>query len=96
MERLGRAIAESRRVMHAFENAMADAKPLRTAAVDREIFARLQRIYSVRSEQMERLGARRDELGGKLQTLSRWKEYSRSIAGSDALKTKPRIFEDLR
>jgi hypothetical protein len=75
---------------------MADAKPLRTAEFDQTIFARLNRIFAVREDQMKRLAERRDEIGSKLQTISRWKEYSRSVAGRDALKRKPRLFEDLR
>ena len=96
MSRLGVAIAHSRRITHEFENAMAELKSLRTPEIDREIFARLQRIFSVRNEQMKRLEAIRDEVGGKLRTISKWKEYSRSVAGHDALKRKPRLFEDLR
>ena len=94
--RLERAIASSRRQMHEFENAMADAKPLRTANFDRDIFARLQRIYAVRDAQMKRLAATHDEIGGRLRALSRWKEYARSIAGRDAGNVASRLFEDRR
>ena len=96
MSRLGVAIAHSRRLTHEFENAMGEAKPLRTEDFDQAIFARLQRIYSVRAEQMHRLAAKRDEIGGRLRTISKWKEYARSVAGRDALKRKPRIIEDIR
>lgn len=95
-QRMDAAIGASRRKMHEFENAMADAKSLRTAEFDREIYARLQRIYSVRTGQMERLEGQHNEIGGRLRTLSRWKEYSRSIAGPDARKVKSRLFEDRR
>jgi hypothetical protein len=94
--RMDAAIAASRRKMHEFENAMAEAKPLRTADFDRHIYARLQKIYSVRTGQMERLQVQHNEIGGRLRTLSRWKEYSRSIAGPDARKVKARLFEDRR
>jgi hypothetical protein len=95
-KRLDAAIASSRRKMHEFENAMADAKSLRTAEFDRVIYARLQKIYSVRAGQMERLQGQHDEIGGRLRTLSRWKEYSRSIAGPDARNVKARLFEERR
>jgi hypothetical protein len=94
--RLERAIAASRRKTHEFENAMADAKPMRTPDMDKAIFARLQRIYAVREAQMQRLQAKHDEIGGRLRTISRWKQYSRSIGGLEARRVKSRLFEDRR
>jgi hypothetical protein len=94
--RMGVAIADSRRTMAEFENAMAEAKPLRTADFDQVIFARLQRVYSVRADQMKRLQAANDEIGKRLRTISRWKSYARSIGGPDVNRTPSRLFSDVR
>ncbi len=93
--RMGVAIADSRRVMHELENAMADTTGLRTAEFDRTIYARLQRVFSVRDEQMKRLSQLHDEVAENLRSLSRWKGYARSIGGSDQTRP-PRILNDLR
>lgn len=92
--RMDAAIADTRRTMHALENAMADATPVRTVEFDKAIFARLQRVYSVRDEQMKRLTAVHEEIAERLRALSRWKGYARSI-GSEPTRP-PRIFSDLR
>jgi len=94
--RLGRAIAESRRKTHEFENAMASAKRVRTPAFDKVIFARLHRIFEVRDGQLKRVQEKRDEIGGRLRTLSRWKEYSRSVAGPEGRRVQPLLFEEQR
>jgi hypothetical protein len=95
-ERLGTAIRNSRRTMAEFENAMADAKPLRSEGVDSAIFARLQRIYAVRDDQLTRLQAVHDDIGKRLRSISRWKSYARSIGGPDAGRVESRLFSDLR
>jgi len=95
-KRLGAAISSSRRTMAEFEQAMAEAKSVRTAEFDREIFARLQRVYSVRAEQLARLQAYHDDVGKRLRTISRWKGYARSIGGPDVGRTPSRLFSDLR
>jgi hypothetical protein len=93
--RMDCAIADARRTMHELENAMADATSVRTADFDREIFARLQRVYAVRDEQMKRLASIHEEVAENLRALSRWKGYARSIGGRDQRRPS-RILNDLR
>lgn len=93
--RMGAAIADSRRTMHAFENAMADTTSIRSVEFDRSVYARLQNIYRVRDEQMQRVQAIHDDIGENLRALSRWKGYARSVGGSDRTRP-PRILNDLR
>jgi hypothetical protein len=94
--RMERALNDSRRVMHAFRNAMAESKPLRTAEFDRVVFARLQRIYSIHQDQMGRLGAVRDDAAERLRTIAKFREYARSIGGSKAQRNRAKLFQDLR
>jgi len=80
--RLNAAIADSRRVTHGLENAMAEAKPYRDASFDKAAFARLQQIYSYRQERMKAVEETHHEIGERLRALSRWKGYARSIGGN--------------
>jgi len=80
--RLNAAIADSRRVTHAMENAMAEAKPYRDATFDKAAFARLQQIYSYRQERMKVVEEIHNDIGDRLRSLSRWKGYARSIGGN--------------
>ena len=82
-ERLGAALTDSRRITHAVENAMADAKAYRTEAFDEAVFARLKQIYDYRQQRMQTLQAIHDDFGDRLRQLSRWKGYARSIAGGE-------------
>jgi hypothetical protein len=84
--RLGAALADSRRVTHSMMNAMADAAPYRTPDFDKAAFERLQQIYTYRQQRMDTLQAIHDEIGGKLRQLSRWKGYARSIGGRERLR----------
>lgn len=82
-DRLGAALADSRRVTHSMQNAMGDATPYRTAEFDKAAFARLQQIYAYRQERMEMLRQTHEAIGDRLRQLSRWKEYARSIGGNE-------------
>ena len=93
---LGRAINESRRAMHGFENAIADTAGLRDAQFDRAVFARLQRVYAVRDEQMKRLEAIHNGIGDRLRSISRWKQYARAVGDPQAGKRPPALFQDIR
>jgi hypothetical protein len=92
---LGRAIADSRRTMHAFENAMEAAASDRDAEFDERIFARLRKIYSVREGQMARLRAYHDSIGERLQAISRWKVYARSV-GAPKNRERKSLLDDRR
>jgi hypothetical protein len=84
---LGEILAASRKTMHAFENAMADAVDARDEEFDRVVFARLQRIYAYREAQMKRLKSYRDEVGDRLKMLSKWKGFARGIGAKAPRKT---------
>ena len=91
-DRLGAALADSRRVTHSMQNAMGDATPYRTAEFDKAAFARLQQIYAYRQERMEVLKQAHEEIGDRLRQLSRWKEYARSIGGN-ARRTRSTLLD---
>jgi hypothetical protein len=95
--RMVKAMRETRRVLHALQNAMAELKSLRTTEFDSTLFARLQRVYAVHQDQMKRVQTVHDEAGARLRTISKWKSYARSIGGSK-IEQQPsaQLFQDLR
>ncbi len=74
------AIADSRRVMHAFQNAMDDARTFRNRDFDEDVFRRLRYIQAIRQNQMTRLQQYHDAIGERLRLMARWKSALRSIA----------------
>lgn len=72
-------LRDSRRVTHAYLNAMEAAAEARDEEFDRKIYARMRRIFDVREDQLARLQAFHDGVGEKLQMFARWKEFARSI-----------------
>lgn len=81
------AIADSRRIMHAFQNAMDDAKVVRNEEFDRAIFRRLREIQAIRQNQMARLQQYHDAVGDRLRLTARWKSALRSMSAA----TPPRL-----
>lgn len=78
------ALRDARRTTHAFRNAMEAAAASRDAAFDEVIYQRVKRVYDARQDQIERLSEFRDQIGLKLQTLSTWKIFARSIGAKNA------------
>lgn len=78
-EALEAAIADSRRVTHALQNAMDEARALRTQAFDENIFRRLRHVQAIRENQMTRLQQYHDAVGERLRLIARWKSALRSI-----------------
>ncbi|HZY98888.1 MAG TPA: hypothetical protein VFE36_04905 [Candidatus Baltobacteraceae bacterium] len=78
------ALREARRATHAFRNAMEAAAAGRDAEFDEAIYQRVKRVYDARQDQIERLSEFRDQVGQKLQTLSTWKIFARSIGAKHA------------
>jgi hypothetical protein len=72
------------RSRHAVMNAWEAAQPERTPEFDQEIAARVRRVLEYREWQLKRLQRFQDESGGRLQLISRWKAYARSVAGRRA------------
>ena len=56
----------------------------RDADFDDAIYRRVKRVYDARQDQIERLGEFRDQIGQRLQTLSTWKIFARSIGAKNA------------
>lgn len=73
------AIADSRRVMHALQNAMDQAAPARDETFDAHVMRRLHHVAAIRENQMSRLQQYQDAIGERLQVMARWKEALRSM-----------------
>lgn len=78
------ALVASRRVTHAFLNAMEAAAGARDESFDKAIHARMRRVFDVREDQLQRLRAFHDGVGEKLAAFSRWKTFARSIGAKKA------------
>lgn len=76
---LDRTIADSRRVTHALQNAMEDARSFRDAAFDQTIVRRLHYVHAIRENQMTRLQQYHDAVAQRLQLIARWKSALKSI-----------------
>ncbi len=94
--RLSEALALSRRAMHAFENAMADATPYRDETFDQAAFARLQQIYAYRQERLDALQSYHDDVGARLRQLSKWKSYARSVGSPRDSVPRAELIDGLR
>jgi hypothetical protein len=73
------AIADSRRVTHALQNAMEEAHSMRTKSFDEHVFRRLRYVHVIRENQMTRLQQYHDAVGERLRLVARWKSALRSI-----------------
>jgi len=90
----GQLLSEMARARHALMNACEAVKPERTPEFDDEIAARVRRVLEYREWQLRRLERFRDDTGGRLQLISRWKSYARSVAGKR--QNRSAIFSDVR
>ncbi len=84
--RLEAALADSRRTMHALENAMDAARSERDTEFDNAIDARLRYVFAIRQNQMARLQQYHDALGERLKLLARWKHALRSLGSGRSPK----------
>jgi hypothetical protein len=78
------ALHSARRATHAFRNAMEAAAGSRDDEFDEVIYQRVKRVYDARQDQIARLTEYRDRIGQRLQTLSTWKIFARSIGAKNA------------
>ncbi len=78
------ALRDSRRVTHAFTNAMEAAAAARDEAFDAAVYARVRRVFDVRQDQLERLQVFHDGVGERLRMISSWKRMARSVRPKDA------------
>ncbi len=79
-ERLESAIADSRRITHALQNAFEAASTVRDEQFDSQFMQRVRYIFAIRENQMARLQQYRAAVDDRLQTLSRWRQALRTIA----------------
>ena len=89
------ALRDSRRVTHAFVNAMEEAAAARDQEFDRAIEVRVRRVYDAREDQLERLRAFHTQIGERLATISRWKSFARSI-GAKKARARHSLFDSTR
>lgn len=82
-ERMDRAIADSTKVRYAMEEAMAQAAPYRDSTFDGAVFSRLQQIYAYREDRLKMLAEINAEIRDRLQQISRWKGYARSVGAKN-------------
>lgn len=66
--------------MHALQNAMEEAKDVRTPEFDDNVFRRLRHIEAMRHNQMIRLQQYHDAVGERLRLVARWKAALKSIS----------------
>ncbi|MGZ3507263.1 MAG: hypothetical protein ACXWNK_08315 [Vulcanimicrobiaceae bacterium] len=87
-KRLERAIADSRRIMHALQKVFDEAAPVRDSAFDTEIFRRLRAVEKVRENQMARLSYYRNSIGERLQLIARARAAFRSFGRGERPKSR--------
>jgi hypothetical protein len=80
-QRFEHLLSDMSRSRHAVMNAWQAAQAERTPEFDQEIAARVRRVLEYREWQLRRLQRFQDESGGRLQLISRWKAYARTVAG---------------
>ena len=80
---LGRAITDSRRITHALQNAMDDAREVRDAKFDEQVDRRVRYVHAIRQNQMTRLQQFNGAISERLQLLGRWKSALRSMPGPE-------------
>lgn len=82
------AMADSRRVTHALQNAMDDALDVRDGAFDENILQRIRYVYAIRENQMARLRIFQNSVGERLQMFVKWKSAVRSMASPQRRDSK--------
>ncbi|MBV8490394.1 MAG: hypothetical protein JO199_07695 [Candidatus Eremiobacteraeota bacterium] len=78
------ALRDSRRVTHAFLNAMDAVREWHDESFEKAVYGRVRRVFDVRQDQLERLMAFRDDVVGRLAEVSRWKAFARSTKSKSA------------
>ena len=73
------AARDQRRLTHALQNAMFAAEAERTPEFDEKITRRLQSVYLVRENQIQRIRQYQERVSKRLSTISKWKNASRSM-----------------
>lgn len=90
----GQLLSEMGRARHIVMNAWEAAQSERTPEFDEEIAKRVRRVLEYREWQLKRLQRFHDDTEGRLQLISRWNSYARSVAGKR--RNQAAIFNDVR
>lgn len=90
----GRLLSDMGHARHVVMNAWEAALPERSSEFDAEIATRVRRVLEYREWQLQRLQRFNDETAGRLQLISRWKSYARSVAGKR--RNQAAILNDVR
>lgn len=82
------------RSRHALANAWEAAAASRTPEFDHEISERVARVVEYRAWYLDRLIEYNGGVSERLNLISRWKAYARSVAGKR--RQNPSLFSDIR
>lgn len=94
-EDLDAAIADSRRLTHALQNAMDEARAVRDGKFDEQVMHRLGYVHAIRQNQMARLQQYHDAVGERLQLIARWKAAVKSMGKGRAQTPRLRAVDGL-
>jgi hypothetical protein len=89
-----RLLSDMARVRHALANAWEAAAAERSPEFEEEIRTRVRQVLEYRAYQLRRIEEFRDTTGARLQLISRWRSYARSVAGKR--RNGPALFSDIR
>ena len=92
---LDTAIADSRRVTNALQNAMEDARHVRDEQFDESVLRRIRFVHAIRQNQMVRLQQFNDAIGERLSLLARWKSAARSMTKPQRPASRLAILDQL-
>lgn len=87
-------LRDTARARHALSNAWHAAESVRTPEFDDEIRARVKKVLDYREWHLQRLKKRHAQTEERLQLISRWKAYARSVAGKRTAGYA--LFSDIR
>lgn len=90
------AIADSRRIAHALQNAMDDSRSVRDESFDENVKRRLYYVHAIRQNQMERLQQYQDAVGQRLRLMARWKTALKTLAARANATAAPAALDSLR
>ncbi len=77
---LNGAIADSRRITHALQNAMDDSGAIGDGDLAEQIGRRVHYVQAIRDNQLTRLQYYHNAVGDRLKLLARWKTALKSLA----------------
>jgi uncharacterized protein YigA (DUF484 family) len=91
-----RLLSDMARARHLTMNAFDAGRPHLTPEFENEIKLRVQRVLEYREWHLDRLRKMNDGISERLQLLSRWKSYARSVAAKRSMPANAKLFSDIR